>query len=405
MTKSIRQTQAATCVGGRAQEASSLIIGGPYWRLQQRLGLLGPDWLPPVSTALILAAFAWLPLALLTVAQGSAWSEDLGAGSFLLDFSAYARFIFSIIMLSIMERFAEERVATLLRHFVDAGLVHPEEQSRFALAFQRADRRSSSALVEALILGIAYGASTAVIFAQASEMHESWLGVSVEGQLRLSLAAWWTLLVSLPLYWFLLLRWFWRFAVLTRLLWDIAALDLRLVATHPDRSGGIGFLGLYPTVFAGLVFALSCVTAATGLQAILFLDWPLQNLVAPLLVWIVLVLVIFVGPLTIFTPTLMRFKRRALLEYGVVASQHNRSYERKWLQPEEAGDDALGTPEFSSLSDLNTAVQSIKDMRVIPAGLEAIVPLLAASLLPWAIVLVTQVPLLEILSVLGDAMM
>ncbi len=50
--------------------ASSIIIGGPFWRLQQRLGLLGPDGLPSVSAAIISAAVAWLPPALLSMTQG-----------------------------------------------------------------------------------------------------------------------------------------------------------------------------------------------------------------------------------------------------------------------------------------------------------------------------------------------
>jgi hypothetical protein len=41
-----------------AELGASIIIGGPFWRLQQRLGLLGPDGLPSVSTALIFAAVA-----------------------------------------------------------------------------------------------------------------------------------------------------------------------------------------------------------------------------------------------------------------------------------------------------------------------------------------------------------
>jgi len=49
---------------------------------------------------------------------------------------------------------------------------------------------------------------------------------------------------------------------MTLQLLDMARLRLRLAATHPDRSGGIGFLGQYPILFVGVVFALSCVAAS-----------------------------------------------------------------------------------------------------------------------------------------------
>ena len=387
------------------KDTFSLVVGGPFWRLQQRLGLLGPDRLPPMSTALLFAAIAWLPPALLSLAHGTAWSESLGGRAFLFDFTAYARFTISIVMLVLMERIAEGRIAELFHQVSAAGLVPPDELSRLTAALQRADRRSSSALAEAIILGIAYAASVYGLFVQVSELDESWIGSMVDVHVQLSLAGRWALLVSLPLFWFLVLRWFWRFVVWTRLLWDLAKLNLRLVATHPDRCGGIGFLGLYPPMFAALVFALSCVTASAALQVILFADWSLRSLAAPFLAWVALVLVFFVGPLCVFAPTLLRLKKQALLTYGVLASEHNRAFERKWVQGGKTGKDALGTPDVSSLAELATAVELIRTMRVIPAGLEAIIPLLIAIGLPWLAVVATQLPVMELLTIVVKALL
>lgn len=389
----------------RTTPTFSLVIGGPFWRLQRRLGLLGPDRLPRTSTALLLAAIAWLPAALLSLADGTVWNETLGGRSFLLDFTAYARFIVAIVVLVFTERVAEVRGAALVRQFSDAELVAPDDRTAFTAAMRRADRRSSSALAEVIILGIAYGASVHGLFLQVSELDRSWIGNLVDGHTQLSFAGWWMLLVSLPLFWFLVLRWFWRFAILTRLLWDFAALNLRLVATHPDRSGGLGFLGLYPPIFAALVFALSCVTASAALEVILFAGWSLRSLVAPFLVWVALVLIFFVGPLTVFAPALANLKRRALLAYSVFACEHNRAFERKWVQRAKAGPDALGTPDSSSLTDLTTAVQSIRAMRLIPAGSETFVPLLIATVLPWLAVLTTQIPLVELLTMIVKALL
>ena len=39
-------------------EKISLVIGGPFYRLQQSLGLLGANSLPPFSTALLFVAIA-----------------------------------------------------------------------------------------------------------------------------------------------------------------------------------------------------------------------------------------------------------------------------------------------------------------------------------------------------------
>lgn len=387
------------------KEIFSLVVGGPFWRLQQRLGLLGPDRLPPMSTALLFAAIAWLPPALLSLVQGDAWSEALGGRAFLFDFTAYARFTISIFMLVLMERIAEGRIAELLQQISVADLVPPAEQSRYTSALQRADRLSSSALAEAIILGIAYVASVHGLFVQVSELKVSWVGSLVDGQVRWSMAGWWALLLSLPLFWFLVLRWFWRFVVWTRLLWDVANLNLRLVATHPDQCGGIGFMSLFPSTFAVLVFALSCVTASAALEVIWFADWNLKSIAAPFLAWVALVLLFFVGPLCAFAPALLRLKKQALLTYGVFAIEHNRAFEKKWVQGGKAGKKALGTSDASSLAGLATAVQLVRAMRAAPISVQAILPLLIAIGLPWLAVVATQVPFMELLTMVMKALL
>lgn len=281
----------------------------------------------------------------------------------------------------------------------------PEERPRFFSALHLADGRSSSAQAEAIILGLAYVASASGVFLHASNVPDSWLASQIEGHSRLSLAGWWAVLVAFPLFWFLQLRWLWRFVIWTRLLRHLAKLKLRLVATHPDRSGGIGFLSHFPPTFAPLVFALSCVVASVAIKEIVFVGVPLASMAAPFGAWLALVLVIFVGPLAVFAPSLARLRRRALLEYGVLASQHNRAFEAKWMQRKETGDDALGTADISSLSDLAAVFESVRAMRVIPAGQESLIPLLIATGLPALAVVATQVPLAEILKTVAGALL
>lgn len=388
-----------------AELAASIIIGGPFWRLQQRLGLLGPDGLPPLSTALIFAAVAWLPPAILSAAQGTFWKEALGGRAFLFDFAAYARFLIAILVLVATEGIAKKRGSALFCQFIDAGLVPAEEEPRFTKALQQADRRGSSVLAEAIIVGIAYVTSADAVFVQVNNLRESWMGNLVAGQEQLSLAGWWTLLISLPLFWFILLRWFWRFLVMTILLRQIARLKLQLVATHPDLRGGIGFLGLYPTIFSGLIFALSCVVASTFMGGGLFADWPLNSLLAPFLMWVAIVLIIFVGPLTVFAPALLELKRRGLLEYGAFACEHNRAFEQKWIQRGTVDQDPLGAPEISSLADLTTALQSIRAMLVIPVGRGGLWILVSAAGLPWVAVLFSKVPFMEVLTTVVKALL
>ena len=86
------------------------------------------------------------------------------------------------------------------------------------------------------------------------------------GEPVLSWAGEYARFISNPLFLFLVLRWLWRFAVWTLLLSAISKLSLRLTPMHPDKTAGLGFLTIYPGIFSGFIFALSCVVAAAVIK-------------------------------------------------------------------------------------------------------------------------------------------
>lgn len=373
-------------------EKWSLVIGGPFYDLQRRLGLLGPDGVPHLGTALLLALIAWLPPAVLAVVEGNAWGGALGQRSYASDFAAHSRYFIAVLMFTLMEPVAERRIGILVRQFRLSALVSTEDQPRFVAALLRADRRSSSARTEFVLLALAYLAALGGVSAQLAVLQASWVGSSSVTATTLTLAGWSTLMVSVPLFWFLLLRWAWRFVVWAILLRDIAALDLRLVATHPDRCGGVGFLEQYPPTFAAMVFALSCVAASTALEGVMFADLALEAVGAMFLVWILMVLVVFIGPLLVFWAPLLRLKNRSVLQYGSLATAHNRAFEARRIDAAPTPDELLGAPDISSLADLAAGFEAIEAMRPIPAGRVTYLSLVIAAGLPWLAVAATQMP-------------
>ena len=136
----------------------------------------------------------------------------------------------------------------------------------------------------------------------------SWLvTVGPEGA-RLTAAGWWCALVSSPLFWFLLLRWLWRHAVWGLLLRDLARLELRLVATHPDGAGGLAFIGQYPNAFAAFVLALSCVLGAAIARTLLQGELTTAAYGQLMAAWLVVVIILFGLPLLAFSSPLRRLK-------------------------------------------------------------------------------------------------
>jgi hypothetical protein len=88
------------------------------------------------------------------------------------------------------------------------------------------------------------------------------------------------------------------------------------------------------------------------------------------------------GPLTVFTPSLARAKRTGLAEYGKLASAYVTGFETKWLRGQEGEDQLLGSADIQSLSDLGQSYSIIREMRVVPFGLQDISRLAIATAVP-----------------------
>jgi hypothetical protein len=245
--------------------------GGPFYELQRRLGLLRDDALNAGRRALIAVALAWGVPLLLAALAGHAWGGATVDRPFLLDLGAWARFFVAVGVLMLSESSVERRLRLIQRQLLAAPLLAPVAKPAAAAALLRALRRRDSRLAELLILV----AAVLITMAAAGGLKldgdpSAWLAQpEPAGGAHLTLAGWWVVAVSVPLFWFLLLRWLWRHLVWGLLLRDLAGLELRLVATHPDGYGALGFIGAYPNAFAAFVFPMTGVVAAETLQAML----------------------------------------------------------------------------------------------------------------------------------------
>ena len=88
------------------------------------------------------------------------------------------------------------------------------------------------------------------------------------------------------------------------------------------------------------------------------------------------------GPLLVFTPGLSRAKRAGLADYGKLASTYVTAFANKWIRGEENDSELLGTGDIQSLSDLGQSYSVIREMRVVPFGLQDITRLAATTAVP-----------------------
>jgi hypothetical protein len=379
---------------GSISDRFSLVKGGSAYNLERRLGLLADDGLPTIRSGLYLAAFAWLPLLALSYLAPGTWELTDGRG-FLSDFGTYARSLLAPLILIVTDRITDHRLNRLLESFETTGLLAPESRPEFTALLASADRRTGAAYAETLILIVAYALAVVSTGHGLQLLGASWTGSYVAGEYSLTAAGWWQLLVSLPLFFFLVLRWLWRFTVWTRLLWGLRGLPLRLVATHPDRAGGLGFLALFPQMFVPLVFALSCVVAAVSLQEVIYAGFTFAQLRVIAIAWVVIVLVLFVGPVMVFSGKLARLREQALVDFGGVITRHHRAAERQLGAA--TPDQMLGSATVSSLADFSPPFENIRLIRPLPMELRSVMPLVIVALLPMIAVASVEVPIIDIL--------
>ena len=104
------------------------------------------------------------------------------------------------------------------------------------------------------------------------------------------------------------------------------------------------------------------------------------------------------GPLLVFLPKLAAAKRAGLREYGVLAQRYAREFDHKWLRGGAPADEPLlGSADIQSLADLGNSYAVVKEMRLAPFTLQTVLQLTVTTLLPVAPLLLTMVPLDELL--------
>lgn len=381
--------------GSSQSKGFSLVVGGPFHALLRSLRLVGEDLLPTGWAALGLALVAWLPLTVIALVQPML-DGQYSASGYLADFTVHTRYLFAIWIMVMTERYADDRIYLLTRQFYESGLLSDESQARFKALLEKADRLSASYIAEGVILLLAIIWSTFTALHSVEVSLVNWDGAVVMGEPVLSPAGEFARFVSNPLFLFLVIRWFWRFLVWTLLLFRISRLKLQLTPLHPDRTGGLGFLSIYPSIFSGFVFALSSVVAASLVKEMQLVSHAPEQVWFFLAGWLLVIFILFIAPLLVFTGPLYYTRERALIEYGRLATMHNIAFHRKWISKEPDYDELLGSPDPSALADINAAIENAQRLRYIPLDMRATIQLLLAAGIPLLAVVATQIPLVDL---------
>jgi hypothetical protein len=376
----------------------SLVLGGPLFQFLVRARLSDDALLHVRQRIIVIASLAWVPLLLLCALQG----QLLGGGAalpFLMDIEVHVRFLVALPLLIGAELVVHRRMRPILRTFLDRQLISESAMLRFDAAVASAFRLRDSVLAEVLLIAFVYVVGVLIVWRHFIALDAAtWYSTpSGEGS-TLTLAGMWFVLVSLPVFQFLLLRWYFRVFIWVRLLWRLSRIELRLVPTHPDHLGGLGFLSGTVHAFAILAAAHGVLLAGYIANRIFYVGTALTEFKVEMAIMVVFLECLVLGPLLVFAPQLSQTKRLGVREYGTLAQRYVREFDAKWLRGGAPADEPLmGSADIQSLADLGNSHQAVKAMSIVPVTKTAIVEVAIATLIPVAPLLLTMMPLEELL--------
>ncbi|MEN6519825.1 MAG: hypothetical protein ABFD46_01550 [Armatimonadota bacterium] len=348
-----------------------------------------------IARVFALMVITWFPLLILWEVYSPA-AVDI---SFLLDYGVYGRILVAIPLLVIAEIPINRRTRDALGQFIKTNLTRAEDVPLLASAVRDATAQKGSILAEIIILAIIYssiGVRSMVILPVS-------LSTWYYADGKITPAGWYYLLVSLPAFQFLLIRWIWRLAIWTGLLWRISRLDLQLVPIHPDKMGGLGFLGLAQIPFGIIGFACGAVISTSLLNHITYRGLVLANATSVMVVYVVLAVLVIIAPVFVFTGKLVALRASGILKYGDLGEDYARLFDQKWIGGSHPEDETvLGSSDIQSLADLANSYAIVQNMRIMAADNKTVIGIAVMAAIPMIPVFFATLPFDEIVArVLG----
>ncbi len=382
----------------------SLVLGGPLYQLFLRTRLARPPLDLVNRRVFAITLVAWLPLLVMSALEGRAFGGV--RIPFLRDLDAQVRLLVALPLLILAEKVIHEQLRPAAGLFVEKGLVRQEDRPRFDAIVSSTTRWRNSVVLELGLLAFVFTVGHTLWAERLALQGDIWFVRPAESGPGLSGAGFWYAWISLPIFQFILLRWWYRLILWFRFLFLVSRLDLDLSPSNPDRAGGLGFLGTATPAFAPFLVAESALVSAMVASRILQHGAHLQDFKLELGGALVFALLQALAPLMVFAPDLLQAKRRGLREYGLLADRYVKAFDRKWIRGGAAPDEPLlGSADIQSLADLDGSFDVVRRMRPFPFGKETVIPLALTVVLPGLPLVLTVIPLEELVKRLLGALL
>lgn len=379
-------------------------MGGPLYQMFLKTRLARPPLNLLHRRMVLIPALAWLPLLVLTLMEGTAIGNV--TVPFLKDVEAYARFLIAIPILLGAELVVHDRLRITIGQFRERDIITAASLPKFEAAIAAAMRLRNSMTAEIAMLVVVFVGGPWLWKHGMALQTDTWYGSVVDGRNELTLAGNWFVYVSAPVFQFLLLRWYFRLWIWWRFMWQVSRLPLELKALHPDRAGGIGFLGGSIVAFTPVLLAQSALLSGVVFSRVLTGAGTAMDFRGEIGILVVFLVAQIVVPLLFFAPDLAAAQRSAIRRFGLLSTTYARDFERKWLQGNApVGEELLGSGDIQSLNDLAGSHEVVREMRPVPFGLPAFVRLILVTASPFLPLVLTVIPFDELMHRLAEMML
>jgi hypothetical protein len=380
----------------------SLFEGDLVSRIFARLGMGTYQAGDLMKRSVMLIGITWVPLALLAIFSEVHWVQPPGQ-NFFLDFAAYGQLLVGLPMFLLAERVIDGHTRNAVRSFLTTGVVRPEDAPRLLQLSRQVRRLRKQLWPEMICIGIGYLLTVSWVLPEMYNDRDTWHAMGpivqtqpfswsgLQGLLHQSpQSLTWPGLLELgfvgPLttYWWL--RWSWKIGIWSWYLYGLSRLQLNLVASHPDKTGGIGFLSDVQTKFGLVILAYGISYVAPTIGYKLAFEGATMSVVS---VWgyavsfVIGAPLLFTIPLFMFTKQLYHAKTCAMKIFQERSMERALAFEEKWLKACSSGNyELMSSNDVTGLKALNLVYDHIHAMRVVPFDLRSFSELVGAALGP-----------------------
>jgi hypothetical protein len=370
-----------------------------------KYGLLASGRLKRVRLTTLAVVVTWLPLLVLTIIEGTALGSSVTI-PFLADHVANGRCLVALPLLLLMDLVVERRTALALEHLRGSSLIAQADEERFRHAVATVARAWRSKGVRWSLVAVTYiMALLSFLWVRELEV-SSWMFTHGRGSTGLSLAGTWNLFVSVPLVRLLFLRALWKLTVWVWLLGWLSRLRLQINPLHPDRCCGLLFLGETQLAFSPLIAALGVQFGCLIAFAVRFQGLQLESFKLVAAAFVILSLLLILGPLFVFARQAWLVKERAESEFSAWAALAARHMSARLLESRrEHVPGQLSTAEISSMTDASALFDRMLASWPVPIDTRQVTIVLMAAITPTLLPLLALLPLADIMQRLAKILL